>query len=281
MQDLKDKAVLITGAASGIGRATALEFAREGADPLIVSDINVKGLEETAARIEEMGRRPVVLPCDVSDYDAVQGMIERALGEAGGIDVLVNVAGTAIISPLEQMTMEEWKHVVGVDLFGSLHTVHCIYPHMLKRESGHIVNIASVAGLLALHPYNAPYYLSKFGTVGFTEALMLEASTHGIGVTCICPGGVKTPIYDDSPFKGFDEEVREKVKKLMLASGEEPEDTARAIVDAVRKNKYLVVTTPAARAGYFIRRHFSFAWYPLMRAVSRRFVSGLEKYRTQ
>ncbi|RJP34841.1 MAG: SDR family NAD(P)-dependent oxidoreductase [Actinobacteria bacterium] len=281
MQDLKEKAVLVTGAASGIGRATAVEFAREGADPLILSDINPKGLEETAALVERLGCRTVILPADVSDYDAVKEMASVALDQAGRVDILVNVAGTAIISPLELMTMEEWKKVVGVDLFGALHTVHCLYPHMLERGSGHIVNIASVAGLLALHPYNAPYYLSKFGTVGFTEALMLEASAHGIGVTCICPGGVKTPIYDDSPFKGFDEEVREKVKKLMLASAEEPEDTARAIVDAVKKNRYLVVTTPVARAGYFIRRHFSLAWFPLMRAVSRRFVDGLEKYRVR
>jgi NAD(P)-dependent dehydrogenase (short-subunit alcohol dehydrogenase family) len=281
LEDLMGKVVLVTGAASGIGRATALAFAREGADPLIISDINADGLKETATSIEKLGHRVVLLPADVSDYDAVREMVEKALSVSDGIDVLVNVAGTAIISPLEMMTMEEWKKVVGVDLFGALHTVHCLYPHMMGRRSGHIVNIASVAGLFALHPYNAPYYLSKFGTVGFTEALMLEASTHGIGVTCVCPGGVRTPIYDDSPFKGFSEDVREKAKKLILASAEEPEDTARAIVDAVKKNKYLVVTTPAARVGYFIRRHFSFVWFPLMKAVSRRFVNSFEKYRTR
>jgi NAD(P)-dependent dehydrogenase (short-subunit alcohol dehydrogenase family) len=216
----------------------------------------------------------------VSDYDAVREMIRKALDKAGKVDILVNVAGTAIIAPLEEMTMEEWKKVVGVDLFGALHTVHCLYPHMLRRGSGHIVNVASVAGLLALHPYNAPYYLSKFGTAGFTEALMLEASTRGIGVTCICPGGVRTPIFDDSTFKGFSEEARAKAKKFLLASAEEPEDTARAIVDAVKRNRYLVVTTSVAKDGYFIRRHFSFAWFPLMRAVSRWFVNSFEKCRT-
>lgn len=280
MQDLRNKAVLITGAASGIGRATALEFARRGAGPLILDDINEEGLEDTASLVKGLGREALAFTADVSDYDAVEEMVKKSLYEAGSIDVLVNVAGTAIIASLEDMTIEEWRKVLGVDLLGALHTVHCIYPYMLERGKGHIVNVASVAGLLALHPYNAPYYMSKFGTVGFTEALMLEASVHGIDVTCICPGGVKTPIYDDSPFKGFNQEAREKVKKLMLASAEEPEDTARAIVDAVQDNRYLVVTTPVARAVYFIRRHFSFAWFPLMRAVARRFVDSFEKYRT-
>lgn len=102
------------------------------------------------------------MTADVSDYNAVKEMTEKALAETDGIDVLVNVAGNALMAPLEQMTMDDWRGVLGVDLFGPLNTVHCLYPHMMKRRSGHIVNIASVAGLFALNPYNAPYCVSKF-----------------------------------------------------------------------------------------------------------------------
>ena len=279
MRDLKDATVLVTGAASGIGRATAIEFARQGATLLILNDINKQGLDETVAQIEGLGRRAVALKADVSDYNAVKEMTEKALGETGGIDILVNVAGNALVAPLERMTMDDWRGVLGVDLFGALNTVHCLYPHMLKRGCGHIVNVASVAGLFALHPYNAPYYVSKFAVVGFSEALMLEALLHGIHVTCICPGGVKTPIYDTALFNGFDEDARKKVKNMLLASAEEPEDTARAIVNAVKKKRFLVVTTSVAKTAYFLRRHFPVVWFPLMRAVARRFAKDFDKYK--
>ena len=276
---LKGATVFVTGAASGIGRATAIEFARAGAAALILNDINRKGLEETAVSIEKLGCRTIQLPADVSDYDAVKNMAELAIGMTGRIDILVNVAGKAIVAPLEKMDMEEWRQVLGVDLFGALHTVHCIYPHMMKRRSGHIVNVASVAGLFALHPYNAPYYVSKFGVVGFSEALMLEAHLHGVNVTCVCPGGVKTPIYDSSPFKGFSEEARKKAKSMLLASAEEPEDTARTIVNAVARNKFLIVTTPLAKFAYFLRKHCSPIWFPLMRKVAHRFAGHFDRYR--
>jgi short-subunit dehydrogenase len=152
---------------------------------------------------------------------------------------------------------------------------------MLRRGSGHIVNVASVTGLMVFHQYNAPYNVSKYGAVGFTEELMLEASVHGIGVTCVCPGGVKTAIYDTAVFKGFGEGAREELKKLLLASAEEPEDTARALVKAVKENKFLVVTTPVAKGAYFLKRHFSFAWYPLMRLTARWVYRRFGRYRTQ
>jgi len=281
MQDLRDKAVLITGAASGIGRATALEFAREGADPLILNDINAEGLEATAALLRDLDREAVGLPADVSDFGAVREMVETALDRVGRIDVLVNVAGTAVAAPLELLDISDWRKVLGVNLFGMLHTVNLVYPHMLERGSGHIANVASLAGLMVFHQYNAPYNVSKYGAVGFSEELMMEASVHGIGVTCVCPGGVKTPIYDTAVFRGFNEGAREELKKLLLASGEEPEDTARALVKAVKQNRFLVVTTPVAKGAYFLKRHLSFVWYPFMRMVARLVAKHFGRYRTQ
>ena len=278
MQDLRDKVVLITGAASGIGRATALEFAREGAGPFILCDIDIEGLEETAAMIERMGRSALAIPADVSNHESVRKAVEKALEQAGHIDVLVNVAGIGIAGPLEVLSMEDWRKVLGVNLFGMLHTVNLVYPHMLERGSGHIVNIASGAGLAAPSPYNSPYNTSKFGAVGFSESLMLEAGAHGVGVTCICPGVVKTPIYETSPIKGFTEEMKEKLP-IILSAGEEPEDTARSIVKAVRKNRFLVVTTFVMKALVFLKWYFFFAWFPVNKLISRSLVRYLERYR--
>ena len=280
MQEIKGKNVFVTGAASGIGRATAIEFARSGVAMLLLNDINRNGLQDTAALIEKFGCKVIQFPADISDFKAVKEMMEKALNEAGRIDILANIAGTALISPLENMEMDEWVKVLGIDLYGVLHTVHCLYPHMKKRGSGHIVNIASVAGLLALHPYNAPYYVSKFGVVGFSEALMLEGYPNGINVTCICPGGVKTAIYDTSPIKGFTEEARTKTKSILLSAFcEEPEDKAKTIINAVLKNKFLVVTTTPAKIIYFIKRHCSVIWYPLMRMLARKFTKDFDQYR--
>jgi len=278
MRDLRDKAVLITGAASGIGRATAREFAREGAGPVILCDINAQGLRETAALVEKMGRGAVVIQADVSNHESVRRMVEIALEQAGRVDVLVNVAGIGIGGPLEVLTMEDWRKVLGVNLFGMLHTVNLVYPHMLERGEGHIVNVASGTGLVVPSPYNSPYNTSKFGAVGFSESLMLEAGAHGIGVTCVCPGVVKTPVYETSPVKGFSEEAAEKLL-MLLAVGEEAEDTARSIVKAVKKNRFLVVTTLHMKAMVFFKWYLSFIWFPLNKLISRLLVRYLERYR--
>jgi NAD(P)-dependent dehydrogenase (short-subunit alcohol dehydrogenase family) len=278
MKDLRDKAVLITGAASGIGRATAVEFAREGAGPLILTDIDEEGLLETASRVQGLGREAVVLPADVSDYRAVAEMIGAALEKTGRIDVLVNVAGIGIVGPVEVLEMEDWRKVMGVDLFGVLHTVSLVYPHMLERGSGHIVNVSSGAGLLVPTPYNAPYNTSKFAVVGLSESLLYEARAHGIGVTCVCPGMVRTPIYETSRLKGLADEMKRELDGLM-ATAEEPEDTAHALVKAVKEDRFLVVTTFFWKSIYFMRRHLSFLWFPMMRFASRRLISHLERFR--
>jgi len=278
MQDLRDKVVLITGAASGIGRATALEFAREGAGPLILCDINAEGLEETAAMIEGIGRSALAIPADVSNHEKVRKAVEKALEQAGRIDVLVNVAGIGVWGPLEVISMEDWRKVLGVNLFGMLHTVNLVYPHMLERGSGHIVNVASGAGLAVPSPYNSPYNTSKFGAVGFSETLFLEAGANGIGVTCVCPGIVKTPIYKNSPIKGFTQEMMKRLP-VILSVGEKPEDTARSIVKAVKKNRFLVVTTFVMKALVFFKWYFSFIWFPVNKLISRGLVRYLDRYR--
>lgn len=278
MKNLTGKSVLITGAASGIGKATAIAFAREGADPLAICDINSEGLAGTTSEIENLGRGVLTFTVDVSDFEAVREIVDVVLDKIGRIDVLVNIAGWGILAPIEVMDLSDWKGIIDVDLYGIIHTVHAVYPHMLERKSGHIVNIASVDGLFCTMPYIAPYTASKFGVVGLSEALMLEASIHGIGVTCICPGAVKTPAYDSGPIKGFKPGIR-KFKNLFFFIAEEPESTARSIVKAVKKNKFLVVTTPFMRISHFLRRYFPGVSYRFAHIWPRWFAWVADRYR--
>ena len=279
MQDLTDKVVLVTGAASGIGRATALAFAREGAGPVGITDINEKGLEETAGRLEDLGAEAIVWPADVTDFVTVNEMVEDIIARCGRIDILVNVAGISLICPAEQLDLEDWKKVVNVDLWGVIHTINAVYPHMVKRQSGHIVNVSSTDGLFCpgLY-YSAPYCAAKGGVVGLSDNLLYEAMLHNIGVTVVCPGAVDTPIFDVTPIKGLRPEIKE-LADYISSTKEEPEDTASAIIQAVKKNKYLVVTTLEMKILYFLRRHFPFLWYTLMKLVTKILDRVIDKYR--
>lgn len=279
MQDLTNKVVLVTGAASGIGRATAIAFAREGAGPVVITDINEKGLEETAERLKNLGAEAIVWPTDVTDFVTVNEMVEDIIARCGRIDILVNVAGISLVCPVEKLQIEDWKKVVDVDLWGVINNVTAVYPHMVKRRSGHIVNISSAGGLFVpALSYSAPYCTAKFGVVGLSEALLYEAMLHNIGVTVVAPGLVDTPIVDTTPVKGLRPEIK-KLTDYLALNKENPEDTARAIVNAVRKNRFMVVTTLEMKILYFLRRHFQLLWFPLMKAVTRILDRVMDKYR--
>lgn len=278
MRDLENRAVLVTGAASGIGRATAIAFAHEGADPLLLNDIDEEGLAETAAVIERAGRTAILLPADVSDSEAVDAMVASALAQAGRIDVLVNVAGVGIFCPVECISLEDWRHVLGVDLWGVIHTVSAVYPHMIDRGEGHILNVASVNGLLNPALYLASYAAAKFAVVGFSEALMQEARQHGVGVSVVCPGGVNTPIKYNAGIKGFSERAR-SLTNLAFKLGQQPEDTAHSMVRAVQRDRFLTVTTLYAKSIYFFRRHFQFLYYAYMRRLSIVLALAFKRYR--
>lgn len=278
MRDLRNRAVLVTGAASGIGRAASIAFASEGANPLILNDIDEAGLEETASAIRKMGRETITLPADVSDAAAVAEMVTSALEYAGKIDILVTVAGVVGFCPVEDLTIEDWKHELGVDLWGVIHTVNAVYPHMVSRGEGHILNVASSSGLFDPVLYLSPYVTAKFAVVGFSEALMLEARPNGIGVSCVCPGSVDTPIKNRIRVKGFAEGAGRLVQ-MALAVSSTPEATARIIVDAVKKNRFLVVTTGFARACYFVRKHFQWLWFGTVRKFAPVLAFAFKRYR--
>ncbi len=270
--------VMITGAASGIGRATALAFAGERPAAMAVCDIDEAGLEATAEELGAFGFPVVALRLDVADAEAVEAAVEKAVDEMGGIDILVNAAGIGMMGRMECLTPEDWKRMIDINLWGTINVDRAVYRHMLKRGSGHIVNIASANGIYAPIPYLAPYATSKFGVVGLSEALMVEGYPRGIRVTCVCPGNVRTPIYDNAVFRGFGEGAR-ALTRMNRVIAEPPERTARQIVRAVRENRFIVVTTAVARASAFFRTHFQAGWFAYTRLFVRLSERVMGRYR--
>jgi len=172
MGRFKDKVTLITGAASGIGKATALEFAHQGVTDFVLNDINADALKSTAQELEKTGCHTMCEIVDISDAEQVRAMIERTIGRFGRIDILANIAGIAVMGSMDTLEISDWKRVLDVNLMGMIYFCRYVYPYMLKQSSGHIINVASAGGLAVFHPYLAPYNTSKFAAVGFSEALM-------------------------------------------------------------------------------------------------------------
>jgi meso-butanediol dehydrogenase / (S,S)-butanediol dehydrogenase / diacetyl reductase len=218
------RTAIVTGAASGIGRAVALRLAREGAR-VVIGDLNAEGLEETAGMI---GGGAVVQAFDVSDPAACAALVQRAVDETGRLDVLCNNAGILRMSPLADVSAETWNRILAVNLGGVFFMSQAAMPHLLQRR-GCIVNLASAAGLIGV-PFNAAYTASKHGVVGLTKALALEFGGAGVRVNAICPTGVKTPMVAAPVPEGVDWALVMKAAPI-LDNGEmcDPEDIADAV----------------------------------------------------
>jgi NAD(P)-dependent dehydrogenase (short-subunit alcohol dehydrogenase family) len=185
------KAVLVTGAASGIGRATAQRLAAEGGR-VLCADVNEPGLKETVTGLQAAGGEAVARVCDVSDPEACRSVVAAALEAFGRLDVLCNVAGVAPIAHATQIAADQWNRVIAVNLSGTFFTCQAAIPHLLESR-GNIVNTASSAGLAGV-AYTSAYAASKGGVVMLTKELAVEFGRQGLRVNCVCPGGVDTPL---------------------------------------------------------------------------------------
>ncbi len=257
MKSLKNKIAVVTGAASGIGQATALEFAGKGAD-LVVTDINEAGLADTVSAIEAKGGKAVGLRVDVSKAEQVEGMVDKAVETFGRIDIMMNNAGVGLSGEMRHLSLKDWEWIVGINLWGPIYGIHFALPHMLKQRSGHIVNVASSAGLIA-SPGMSAYSTTKFGIVGLSEVLKNELSRFGIGVTVVCPGFVRTNIFDATETRGFTEEA--EARDLPSWLGISKESCAKDIVKAVQKNKFLIIPGPEMKVVYSFKRFAPFLYH--------------------
>lgn len=227
---------VVTGAASGIGRATALLFANAGYD-VAVCDVNVVQLSSVAKAIRACGGQAWSASVDVSDREAMRRWAGELHTEGGAFDVVVNNAGVALSGPFLDLSLDDWEWLLGINLRGVVYGCHFFIPPMVERgQGGHVVNISSVAGLVPFRDLSA-YNAAKFGVVGLSESLRWELAEYNIGVTTICPGAVNTNIVKHSRMHGFGAEeagsIREEVQKKFVQSGAAPERVARRILQSV------------------------------------------------
>ncbi len=250
MKNLKDKVVLITGGASGIGRASAIEFAKLGAK-LVLADVNEKGMKETADETAKYGSEILLVKTDISKEKDVENLVKKALDKFSRVDVLLNNAGVGMSAEIRDMTIPEWEWILGINLWGTIYTTHYLLPHMVEQGSGHIVNVSSAVGLVNFVPMQPAYTTIKFALVGFSEVLRTESERFGIGVTAICPGSVDTNFFETTKYKGYKRAVIDDLPKFMFLS---PEKIAKKIIHAVKKNKALIIISGVAKIAYFMNR---------------------------
>jgi NAD(P)-dependent dehydrogenase (short-subunit alcohol dehydrogenase family) len=238
---LEGKVAVITGAASGIGRACALAMAGRGAD-VVVADVNDQRMGEVVAGIEAMGRRALGVRCDVASEAEVDVLAERAIAAMGRVDLLMNNAGVVLGGPPERIPMADWEWIVGINLLGPVRGVRAFLPHMVERGSGYIVNTASFAGLVAHNPLTIPYDMTKHGVVGLSAGLALYCRPRGIGVSVLCPGYVETNLSESYRFRGL--ERPGNAPGRMPDATTRPEHVAQRVVEAVEAERFLILSQP-------------------------------------
>lgn len=258
MQSLSGKTAVITGGASGIGRAMAERFAREGMQ-LVLSDIEAAALETAAAELRSQGAAVKAVRTDVSDAAQVDALAEAAYREFGAVHVLCNNAGVAPEgSPVWMRSLDTWNWILGVNLYGVIHGIRSFVPRMLAGgQEGHVVNTASIAGLSA-GAMIGPYFVSKHAVVALSETLYLDLKMYNakLGVSVLCPAFVKTRIGESGrnrPVSAQSDalalpEFHEMVRGL-IESGIAASTVADRVAEAIRKNEFWILTHPETKAG--------------------------------
>jgi len=234
------RVLFITGAGSGLGRATARLFAAEGAKVFGV-DVNGAGLAETVAAIRTAGGVADSTVCDVGSMAAVRAAVDAAVGAFGGVDILVNAAGIGRSARLEEIDEEEWQRVLTVNLTGAFNTVKAALPHLLARPGGAVVNVASSAGMRG-QAYAAHYAASKAGLVNFTRSIALEFASRGLRINCLAPAGIRSPLIQHFiPREDFEKQLVAYYSPPLPHQLADPADMAKAIAYLASDDAKMVV----------------------------------------
>src|SRR5213083_1808417 len=232
--DLDGQIAIVTGAGRGIGRATALELAKMGAD-IVVAELDRAGADRTASEVKGLGRRVLIVPTDVTSRADLQAMADRARGEFGRIDVLVNNAGIYRAALPLDVTEEHWDAVLDINAKAVFFASQAVLPAMIAQKRGAIVSLASMAGKVGSRT-NLPYNVSKAAVISMTKSLALAHGADGIRVNCVCPGFVETDMWtkvsrEQGALLGMtpEEFTRQRKATVPLGRMETPEDVAAVI----------------------------------------------------
>ncbi|MFQ5732669.1 MAG: SDR family NAD(P)-dependent oxidoreductase [Planctomycetaceae bacterium] len=247
MRDFRDKRVLITGAAAGIGRAMAFRFAREGAFVYLL-DVDAPQLRDTLGRLAETGAKCDGAVCDLADAAALKAAVETVLDRCRTVDVLVNNAGVTYYGPTVRITPEQWERLLAVNFLAPVRLTQRLLPTLLSQPEAHVINVSSMYGLFVT-PRSSAYHATKYGLIGYSEALRAEFSRFGLGVTSLCPGYVRTSLYDTA--------MRHKERDLPTPPRwltTTPERVADKALHAVRRNRRLVLASPLAHLACYFGR---------------------------
>ncbi len=248
------KIAIVTGGASGIGRALGAQLTSQGAH-VVLADIDGSAVQEAA---EMTGGSVEGHELDVGDADAVEGLVAGVVQRQGRIDLMVNNAGVAMGGPTHELTKAHWDHIIDVNLKGVVHGVLAAYPRMLEQGHGHIVNTASAAGLAA-PPFVVPYTATKHAVVGLSLGLRPEAASRGVRVSVLCPGTVETGILDATPASHLPATASAPVtaREYLTAVGQRPMPAdvfaGRALAQIAR-NRSIIVVPRSAKAFWYLQR---------------------------
>jgi NAD(P)-dependent dehydrogenase (short-subunit alcohol dehydrogenase family) len=255
------KRCFLTGAASGIGRATALRLASQGAE-LYLTDRNADGLAQIVADARALGAQvPEHRALDVADYHEVASFGADIHTKHPSMDVVMNIAGVSAWGTVDRLTHEQWSKMVAINLMGPIHVIETFVPPMVAAgRGGHLVNVSSAAGLVAL-PWHSAYSASKFGLRGLSEVLRFDLARHRIGVSVVVPGAVNTPLVNTVEIAGVDRDDPKVSRWIDRFSGHAvtPEKAAEKILSGVAKNRFLIYTSADIWALYTFKR---VAWWP-------------------
>jgi short-subunit dehydrogenase len=247
VRDFRGKQALITGAAGGIGRALATQLAQAGAALWLV-DVDGDSLEQLATELRQNTGEVRTSVVDLTRREEIAAVADQVNTQWRGLDLLINNAGVAFYGPTHQMTESQWDRLMGINLLAPIHLTRLLLPALLSREGSHIANMCSVSGLVAGGRFNA-YHTTKFGLVGFTEALRAEYGRAGLGVTAICPGPVQTNLYRDCQ-TGKGNPAPEPPGWVCASS----ERVAKLTLRAIRGNRRMVLITPLAHLLFNLKK---------------------------
>jgi NAD(P)-dependent dehydrogenase (short-subunit alcohol dehydrogenase family) len=236
-------AAVVTGGASGIGRATALELARRGARAVAIADVNETRLGEAATELEALGARALPVRTDVSSDQDMDRLRDEVLAAFGSVDVVMNNAGVALLGPPDTLTMDEWNWILQINLYGVIRGVRSFVPHLRHQGHGWVVNTASVAGLYGYAWDTIPYITAKFGVVGLSEGLALYLRPLGVGVSLLCPGRVESNMAETARVGGV-EHPGDWIQPMPLEEPVPPEVPGRLVCDAIESEQFLILTHP-------------------------------------